>query len=63
MMLSRLPALFATLGLSLLLGGCVAVPMAAQALSGLPGFAQQAMTPLDGTHPASTTAEVVRAPR
>jgi hypothetical protein len=60
---ARLPALFAILALSMPLGGCVAVPMAAQAVSGLPMFAKQAAVTPDRSQLPDPRGEIARAPR
>ena len=63
MMYARLPVLFAILALCLPLGGCVAVPMAAQAVSGLPMFAKQAAMTPDRSQMPDPRGEIAHAPR
>jgi hypothetical protein len=60
---ARLPVLFAIMALSMPLGGCVAMPMAAQAVSGLPMLANQAAVTPDRTQLPDPRGEIAHAPR
>lgn len=59
----RVPALCALLGLSTLLGACVAAPLVSQTLSGAPAFAKQAASMLGGQSSDELTKQVAQAPQ
>ena len=63
MVYARLPMLFAVSALSMPLGGCVAIPMATQAVSALSMFEKQAPTTQDRTQLPDRLGEVAHAPR
>jgi hypothetical protein len=62
-MYAGLAALFETLTLSMPLGGCVAVPMAAQAVSGLPMFEKPAAVAPERTLLPDPRGKVSHAPQ